>query len=658
MIFRSSFLYSPARGTIVSRSSRFARLFFPGLLPSLGLLAAMGSAFSTAAQAAGGPTITTQPVSQTVPAGSTATFSVKAAGVPTLTYQWLYLSGKVWKPFAAGTGYNTATMTTAATTAVFNGLNFRVLVTDGNGLSTSSNTVTLTVTEKAVPIITWATPAAILYGTALSAKQLDATASVAGTFVYSPAAGAVLTAGSQTLSATFTPTNAAGYSTETAMVMLTVAKATPNIAWAPTGAIAVGMVLGPEQLDATASAPGSSTALPGAFVYSPAAGATLNSSGPQALFATFTPTDQVDYASVEASTTLTVLPFGVVAWGDSLSVGGQGHLDQGTYPGELAQLLTLPVVNQGVNANTTGEIGVRQGGIPAYATVAGGVIPAAGSVTVTFPVLREPVTDRGPAGGVGGDFLGVQGLVTYNAGVYTFTRTTPGSPVSAPGTPQFVVDNPYAAWIPIFWEGRNDSNDNSEIVADIAAQVAFVPPGQNYLILSEINGNAPDEWAGGSSYSRIVSLNNQLADIYGTHYLDIRELLVSSYDPTQATDVADFNHDIVPTSLRALSGTATLVDAIGPADTALTFKTASGSMGPGNVLTIDTGENAENAAITGFSPGDIIHVERDLGGNNTSHAAGAKLSISDYFHLNAEGYQIVANAVAQFLSAYASKAKK
>jgi len=54
--------------------------------------------------------------------------------------------------------------------------------------------------------ITWPSPADIVYGTALSGIQLNATANVAGTFSYNPAAGTVLTAGaSQTLSVTFTP---------------------------------------------------------------------------------------------------------------------------------------------------------------------------------------------------------------------------------------------------------------------------------------------------------------------------------------------------------------------------------------------------------------------------------------------------------------------
>ncbi len=87
---------------------------------------------------------------------------------------------------------------------------------------------TLTITQ-ATPTITWATPAAITYGTPLSATQLDATASVAGTFVYSPAAGTVLAAGTQTLSVTFTPTNTTDYTTATGTVQLTVNPVTTTV---------------------------------------------------------------------------------------------------------------------------------------------------------------------------------------------------------------------------------------------------------------------------------------------------------------------------------------------------------------------------------------------------------------------------------------------
>ena len=65
--------------------------------------------------------------------------------------------------------------------------------------------------------ITWSAPADITYGTALGATQLNATPNVPGSFVYSPVAGTVLNAGAgQTLSVTFTPTDAANYTGATA----------------------------------------------------------------------------------------------------------------------------------------------------------------------------------------------------------------------------------------------------------------------------------------------------------------------------------------------------------------------------------------------------------------------------------------------------------
>ncbi len=89
-------------------------------------------------------------------------------------------------------------------------------------IATQSTTATL-----AVPVITWNTPAPIVYGTALSGTQLNATAAfngnpVPGVFTYTPAAGAVLNAGNRTLSVSFTPTDTTTFTTATATVTLTV----------------------------------------------------------------------------------------------------------------------------------------------------------------------------------------------------------------------------------------------------------------------------------------------------------------------------------------------------------------------------------------------------------------------------------------------------
>ena len=83
------------------------------------------------------------------------------------------------------------------------------------------------------PVITWTTPSPIVYGTPLGAAQLDASASVAGTFTYSPAAGAILSAGAHTLSVKFTPQNTAEYQAALASVTLTVDKANPEVSVSP-----------------------------------------------------------------------------------------------------------------------------------------------------------------------------------------------------------------------------------------------------------------------------------------------------------------------------------------------------------------------------------------------------------------------------------------
>jgi len=93
-----------------------------------------------------------------------------------------------------------------------------------NGLS---NSTTLSVGgAKIAPTITWTTPVPITYGTALSGTQLNANASVAGTFVYTPVAGTILPAGNQLLSVLFTPTDTTHYTNAAASVTLAVNRLT------------------------------------------------------------------------------------------------------------------------------------------------------------------------------------------------------------------------------------------------------------------------------------------------------------------------------------------------------------------------------------------------------------------------------------------------
>ena len=93
------------------------------------------------------------------------------------------------------------------------------------------------------PVITWPTPAPIVYGSPLSAAQLDATTNVAGTFVYSFALGTILRGGTQTLTVTFTPPDTTDYTIATGSVILTVNKGAPLLTWPTPAPITYGTAL-------------------------------------------------------------------------------------------------------------------------------------------------------------------------------------------------------------------------------------------------------------------------------------------------------------------------------------------------------------------------------------------------------------------------------
>ncbi len=90
-------------------------------------------------------------------------------------------------------------------------------------LTLTSGTFEIT---KATPVITWGNLADIVYGTAISGTQLNATADVGGAFVYAPVLGTVLNAGEeQTLSAVFTPADIDNYNNIEPTALLTVTPA-------------------------------------------------------------------------------------------------------------------------------------------------------------------------------------------------------------------------------------------------------------------------------------------------------------------------------------------------------------------------------------------------------------------------------------------------
>jgi len=115
----------PASGTIVISSDD------PNLPPEALALSGMGLSSS-------GPTITTQPASQTVTIGQTANFAVTASGAAPLSYQWKKNNSNI-------SGATASTYITPPATVADSGAQFTVAVSDSVGTVTSS-AATLTVT--------------------------------------------------------------------------------------------------------------------------------------------------------------------------------------------------------------------------------------------------------------------------------------------------------------------------------------------------------------------------------------------------------------------------------------------------------------------------------------------------------------------------------
>jgi hypothetical protein len=109
----------------------------------------------------------------------------------------------------------------------------------------------------------------------------------------------VLTAGPQTLSVTFTPTNTTDYATATTTVQLTVNRATPSVAtWPTASSITYGQTLASSTLSGGVSTPA------GSFAFITPASSPSTGTASQSV--TFTPTDTADYSTLTGSASVTV----------------------------------------------------------------------------------------------------------------------------------------------------------------------------------------------------------------------------------------------------------------------------------------------------------------------------------------------------------------
>src|SRR5438094_1196364 len=158
----------------MNRLSLVVSLVFLVILLGIFSTGCSGLASSSAGSVTTAPSVTSQPGSQSVTAGQTATFSVSAAGTAPLSYQWK-------KNGAAVNGASSSTYSTPATSNSDNGGQFTVVVSNSAGSVTSSAAI-LTVNASIPPL--QVTSSQLPGGTVASAYSTTLSAS-GGTSPYS-----------------------------------------------------------------------------------------------------------------------------------------------------------------------------------------------------------------------------------------------------------------------------------------------------------------------------------------------------------------------------------------------------------------------------------------------------------------------------------------
>jgi hypothetical protein len=275
--------------------------------------------FTTALNATGGgptPSATiTAPASASTVSGATVTVSATATpGTGTVAGVRFILDGVNLGDEDTSSPYEVSW----DTTTVPNGTHFlSAMARDSNGGTGPGNTITVTVlNDGAPPTVAITTPSsgATVSGTLFVAADAADDNGVAGVqfLLDGQPLGAEVTAapyyllwdssavsaGSHTLAAQARDT--AGKLTTSAAVNVTKLIVTPIITWPTPAPVFHLTVLGPQQLNAT-------TTVPGTFTYLPVAGTVLQPGTDQSLTVTFTPADAINYTTAAAAVSITVI---------------------------------------------------------------------------------------------------------------------------------------------------------------------------------------------------------------------------------------------------------------------------------------------------------------------------------------------------------------
>lgn len=244
----------------------------------------------------------------------------------------------------------------------------------------------------------------------------------------------------------------------------------------------------------------------------------------------------------------------IACWGDSMTASVFSSL--------VAALPGRTLFNGGKGGQNSEAIAIRQGGKPLTITVTGNTIPASGSVAITAKNVNILYDGGVYTGSATGSLYGLLGTITTDpSGNWTFTRSTPGISFTCPAGSEFILDEPLAHRHKtcVIWSGRNDgSSTRAQLVAsrdNIMSMVNYMRKSiKRYIVISVCNGNG--ETTGSGAHTNITNLNKELAETFGSNYIDLRAYMVNRaiYDagitPT-GQDTTDMAGDTIPASLRS-----------------------------------------------------------------------------------------------------------
>lgn len=226
----------------------------------------------------------------------------------------------------------------------------------------------------------------------------------------------------------------------------------------------------------------------------------------------------------------------IVAYGDSQTAG----FSWGNKLVELSGGKIKRAINRGASGQSSGTVGIRQGGVELSLLTEDVTISGVAPVDVQFQASIAPCNNRTPS--IPGEFGGVRGvftIVTPNApegrpsGTFT-ANVAPATPVNvAPGDkfmPEDVLDHPeYGEYLHIIWAGGNDRayNGSNAAPGTVLAAKAQVDRLRTFvdepLFLVAGPTVYSSEVEGTTGHTRAIQARDQLAQEFPDNFVNIWE---------------------------------------------------------------------------------------------------------------------------------------